>query len=152
MRADSSRRAVPLFVTGIVLVVAGTVASTIDARRPVGMRNISFIAVIAGLFLLAIVVLRSGEDALPERLREAHGRWMPWIAPALAVLVMATLLVSKYGFRSCMDLPVARQCPCYYVAWQRSVRTIESSNVQAARRSDVRAACAADELPPEFQQ
>lgn len=141
-----------LAVVGVALAIGGTIVSAVDARWPIGARDLSFVAAVAGLLMLAIVVVKTGDEAVPARFRARYGRWAPWVAPALAIAVMTTMLVSRYGFRSCADLAAERQCPCYYVAWQYSTRNGQPADVQAARRADVRAMCPADDLPPELKQ
>ncbi len=150
--ANSGSSWAPLLASiGAVCAIAGTIVSAIDARRPIGLRDEAFIAAVGGLLLLAIVILRSGEGAIPLRYRPFMGRALPWLAPGLAVFIMATMLVSKYGFRTCADLPASRQCPCYYVAWQYGARHGATTEEQTALRGQVRAHCSPDEIPPEWQ-
>ena len=139
-----------LAIAGTVLAVGGTVVSAIDARQLLGVRDASFITAVGGLLLLAIVIVIAGERAMPQSLLVRHRRFVPWLAPALAVFVMATMLVSRYGFRDCDDLAAPHRCSCYYVAWERSARSNDASNIQAQWRAAVRAACPQDEIPPEL--
>lgn len=140
-----------LATAGLVLAVAGTAVSAVDARTPLGVRDLSMVAAVAGLLLLAVVVAVAGEGSLPEWLQR-RGRAAVWFVPGLAVAVLVTMVVSRYAFRTCDDLADPHRCSCYYVAWKSAVRNHVPATFEAQARAAVRAACPAGDIPPELMK